>query len=175
MANNNTDRLNKLDDNKLIDVVKNYRQYGYDNELRAAAISILNDRGITKEQLQLTGDFENKTYDYAQELFNSFAKNSKIAFILYAILLLTNILVPIIASNSESLGIFTLVVNWGALIGYFVFLIKSFINQNQFYKAINKDYGTEGALLYLLLGMPFYIFMYFYFRNQMKEKMNEIK
>jgi hypothetical protein len=49
------------------------------------------------------------------------------------------------------------------------------MNQNQFYKAINKDYGTEGALLYLFLGMPFYIFMYFYFRNQMKEKMKEIK
>jgi len=171
----NTERLNKLDDSKLIDVVKNYRQYGYDNELRATAISILNDRGITKEQLQLTGDFENKTYDYAQELFNSFAKNSKIAFILYGILLLTNILVPIIASNSESLGLVTLILNWVSFIGFIVFLIKSFMNQNQFYKAINKDYGTEGVLLYLFLGMLFYIFMYFYFRNQMKEKIKEIK
>ncbi|CAA0170550.1 conserved membrane hypothetical protein [Tenacibaculum maritimum] len=172
---NNTERLNKLEDSKLIDVVKNYRQYGYDDELRATAISILNDRGITKEQLQLTGDFDNKTYDYAQELYNSFGKNSKIAFILYGVLLLTNILVPIIASDSESLGLFTLVLNWGALIGYFIFLIKSFMNQSQFYNAINKDYGTEGALLYLFLGMPFYVFMYFYFRNQMKDKMNEIK
>jgi hypothetical protein len=172
---NNTERLNKLDDNKLIDVVKNYRQYGYDDELRTTAISILNDRGITKEQLQLTGDFENKTYDYAQELFSSFGKNSKIAFVLYGILLLTNILVPILAYNSETLGLFTLILNWVALIGFIVFLIKSFMNQNQFYKAINKDYGTEGALLYLFLGMPFYIFMYFYFRNQMKEKMKEIK
>lgn len=170
-----TEKLNKLDNNKLIDVVKNYRQYGYNDELRAKAISILNERGITKEQLQLTGNFENKTYDFAQELFRSFIRNSKYAFIFYVLLLVTNILVPIIFSNSESLGVFVLVLNWGSLIGYLIFLIKSFINQNQFYKATNQVYGTEGVLLYLFLGMPFYFFMYFYFRNQMKEKMNDIK
>ncbi len=143
--------------------------------MRATAISILNERGITKEQLQLTGGFENKTYDYAQELYNSFNRNSKITFILYGIILLTNVLVPIITSNSESLGLFTLAINWISLISYFIFLIKSFINQSQFYKTINQDYGTEGSLLYLFLGMPFYIFMYFYFRNQMNEKMKEIR
>jgi len=169
------ERLKKLDNNKLIDVVKNYRQYGYDDNLRASAITILEDRGITKEQLQLTGNFENRTYDFADGLYKSFSRNSKVAFILYGILLLTNILVPIISMNSESLGILTLIINLGSLIFYFVFLIKSFLNQNQFYKAIKQDYGTEGALLYFFLGMPFYIIMYFYFRNQMKEKMKEIK
>ena len=170
-----TERLNKLDDIKLIDVVKNYRQYGYDDEVREIAISILNERGITKEQLQLTGNFKNKTYDFAQELLNDFSRNSKIAFVLYGILLLTNILVPFITSSSASLGGFTLIINWISLISYLIFLVKSFINQNQFYKTINQDYGIEGALIYLFLGMPFYIFMYFFFQSQMKEKMKEIK
>lgn len=49
------------------------------------------------------------------------------------------------------------------------------MNQNQFYKTIGQDYGTEGVMLYLLFGMPFYMFMFFYFRNQMKDKMKEIK
>ncbi len=164
-----TERLNKLDDNKLIDVVKNYRQYGYDEDLRNTAISILNKRGITKEQLQLFGDFENKTYDYALELYHSFNKSSKIAFILYGVLLLTNILVPIIAVSSESFGSLISVINWISFISYFIFLIKSFINQNQFYKTINQDYGLEGLFIYFFLGMPFYIIMFFYFRNQMNE------
>ena len=172
---NNTGRLNKLDDKKLIDVVKNYRQYGYDDNLRAQAISILNERGITKEQLQLTGDFENKTYNDAIALFNSFGKNSKAAFIFYGMLLITNILVPIVILNSESLELLVLILNWSVFFAYLIFLIRSFINQNQFYKLIQHDYGTEGILLYWFLGMPFYIFMYFYFRSQMKEKMNEIK
>ncbi len=169
------EKLKKLDTNKLIDVVKNYRQYGYDENLRASAFSILEDRGITKEDLQLTGNLENRTYDLADDLYKSFSQNSKIAFILYGILLLTNILIPILSRDSDTLGLITLIINIGSLIFYFIFLIKSFLNQNQFYKAIGKDYGTEGVLLYLFIGMPFYIIMYFYFRNQMKEKMQEVK
>ena len=169
------EKLKKLDTNKLIDVVKNYRQYGYDENLRASAFSILEDRGITKEDLQLTGNLENRTYDLADDLYKSFSQNSKIAFILYGILLLTNILIPILSRDSDTLGLITLIINIGSLIFYFIFLIKSFLNQNQFYKAIGKDYGTEGVLLYLFIGMPFYIIMYFYFRNQMKEKMKEVK
>lgn len=170
-----SERLKNLDDKKLIDVVKNYRQYGYSDNLRASAISILNSRGITNEQLQLTGNFDNKTYDDAQILFNSFNKNSKVTFILFLIILLTNILIPIVSQSSENMAIVTLLMNAVSSIAYVVFLLKSYINQNQFYKVINQDYGTEGIIMYLLLRMPFYILMYFYFKNQMKEKMREIK
>ena len=55
-------KLLNLNDKKLIDVVKNYRQYGYDEELRNTAIELLKERGITKKQLEFTGDFENRTY-----------------------------------------------------------------------------------------------------------------
>ena len=41
------ERLKKLDTDKLIDVVKNYRQYGYEENLRNSAISLLEERGIT--------------------------------------------------------------------------------------------------------------------------------
>jgi hypothetical protein len=172
---NDSDRLNNLDNKKLIDVVKNYRQYGYDENMRSTAISILDTRGITKEQLEITGNFDNSTYDYATELYESFSKNSKIAFVLLLIILLTNILIPIIALNSELIASLLLILNFLMFIGYIIFLIKSFLNQNQFYKTINQDYGTEGAFMYLLLGMPFYFIMYFYFRKQMNEKLREIK
>jgi hypothetical protein len=78
-------------------------------------------------------------------------------------------------NESVALATTFLIASFLAFILYIVFLIISFMNQNQFYKAIGHDYGTEGALLYLFLGMPFYMFMYFYFRNQMKDKMREIK
>lgn len=170
----NQDRLLKLDNDKLFDVVKNYRQYGYDDQLRTAAIQILEDRGISVEQLKATGNFENQTYDVANDLFKSFMKNSKLAFIMYLILFASKLAVPILASNSELLSLAMFIVTIFSLVLYFVFLVKSFINQTQFYKAIGKEYGTEGALLYLLLGMPIYMFMYFYFKKQMKQKMNEI-
>ena len=170
-----TERLRNLDDNKLIDVVKNYRQYGYDDHMRAAAIAILNSRGITEEELCRTGNYENKTYNYALKYFNSFNRNSKIAFALYIVNLLTNVLIPIFSQSSEHLATFIFIINLLSLVAYFIFFILSFLNQNRFFKIINQDYGKEGALIYLFLGMPFYIFMYFYFKNQIAEKMREIK
>ena len=172
---NTNDRLKNLDSDKLIDVVKNYRQYGYEEDLRTEAVIILAERGISKEQLQLTGNFQNKKYDKAEELYNSFTKNSKITLVLYGIMLLTNILSSMILSVNESIGFLILILGIGSLIFFLVFVIRSFINQSQFYKTIGEEYGTEGALLYLFLGMPLYIFMYFYFLNQMKQKMKEIR
>lgn len=67
------ERLKKLDTDKLIDVVKNYRQYGYDENLRNSAISLMENRRITKEQLKLTGNFVNRTYAFADELYKSFS------------------------------------------------------------------------------------------------------
>ena len=169
------EKLKKLDNNKLIDIVKNYRQYGYDDNLRASAITILEDRGITKEELQLTGNFENRTYDVANDWYKSFRRNSKIAFILYGILLFTKVLSATMSVYSEFLETLTSIIYWGALIFYLVFFVKSFLNKNQFYKIIKQEYGAEGALVYFFLGMPFYIIMYFYFKNQMEEKMKGIK
>lgn len=46
------DILNKFDNDKLIDVVKNYKRYGYDDELRDYAINLLGERGWNREDLQ---------------------------------------------------------------------------------------------------------------------------
>jgi hypothetical protein len=135
---------------------------------------MLEERGISKEQLEMTGNFKNSIYDFAEELYKSFKTNSTIAFVLYGIVILTSVLFPILLVDSETLGFFLVILKLGAYSLYFIFLIKSFLIQHSFYKTIGQDYGTEGALVYFFLGMPFYIFMYFYFRTQMKEKMNEI-
>ena len=43
------DILNKFDNDKLIDVVKNYKRYGYDDEIRDYAINLLKERGCLQE------------------------------------------------------------------------------------------------------------------------------
>ncbi|MGZ2369238.1 hypothetical protein ACXR6G_05600 [Ancylomarina sp. YFZ004] len=172
---NKIDRLKNLDSDKLIDVVKNYRQYDYEENLRTEAIIILEERGISKEQLLLTGNFENNKYENAEDLYNSFTKNSKITLAFYGIIFLTNLLSPMILKVNESVGFLILILGVGSLIFFLVFFIKSFMNQNQFYISIGQEFGTEGALLYLFLGMPLYFLMYFYFQNQMKQKMKEIR
>jgi len=168
-------KLESFDNGKLIDIVKNYKQYGYDNDLRNIAIGILGKRGIDKEQLKLSGNFENHSYESAKGIHKSFSRNSKITFILYGIVLISNILVSVLARNSEILASIILIINWIALISYFVFLIKSFMNQSEFYKAIGKENDSSGILIYVFLGLPFYVLTYFYFRNQMNDEMKMIK
>lgn len=166
-------KLLQLDDNKLMDVVKNYRQYGYDEKLRERAIEILEERGISKEDLKLGGNFDNLKYEQARILFASFGKNSRNAFVFYLLFFL----ISIRNSEAELGGILSLffALTWiVSLILYFVFLIRSFLNQSRFYKLSGKEYGSEGILLYFILGMPFYMIMYFYFKKQMKTQLKLI-
>ncbi len=167
--------LESFDDEKLIDIVKNYRQYGYDGRLRARALALLEKRGIDKEQLVLTGNFDNSAYDSALGIYASFDRNSKRALVLY-ILLFVTLLVPMLLSGESPLADATtviVIICLGAL--YFFFLLRSFFNQYQFYGVTGQKYGADGALSYVLLGMPFYVLMFFYYRGRMKEQMRYIR
>ena len=175
---NMEEKLKKLDTKKLIDVVKNYRQYGYDENLRNCAISILEERGITKEQLELSGNLVNKTYDHAVELYNAFHKNSITAFVLYCMVILNTILAQVLTVNFGVLAFYTSILSVGLLVLYLVFVVRSFMNQNRFYEEIGRGDGEareSASIMVLAVGAIVYFVMYFYFRNQMKEKIKEIK
>ena len=167
--------LKSFNNEKLIDVVKNYRQYGYNDDLRNVAIGILGDRGIDKNQLMLTGNFENETYKTAENFYNSFKQNSIIAFIFYIIAFITSILLPVFAIDSELLTRITLVIGIIAIIIYFIFFVRSFINQINFFKIIGDLPGLGTLVIYFFLGVPLFVFLYFFYRNKMKEVMKLIK
>jgi hypothetical protein len=168
-------RLKGLDNDKLIDVVKNYRQYGYADDIRSSALTILHDRGINKDDLQLTGNYENRTYDHANDIFSSFKRNSKIAFIFYGLLILIKFVAPHTGINSNSFNAFTFFGFIFCFVIYLLFILRSFLNQSEFYKLSGGEFGSEGAFMYLFFGMPFYVVMYFVFQKQMKEKMASIR
>jgi hypothetical protein len=164
------ERLAKLETAKLIDVVKNYRQYGYNDEIRNYAITLLEKKGISTSDLQLTGNFENAKYEYVGQVFNSFNKNSKIAFIFYAGFVCIRFILPHLLTRTESINILLLIAYILSFVVFFIFLLISFLDQSKFYKLTGDDYGADGALVYLFIGMPFYIFMYFVFQKQMRER-----
>jgi hypothetical protein len=172
---NTIEKLRNLDTNKLFDIVKNYRQHGYDEDLRDIAITILEERGITKEQLSVTGNYSNKTYEIARELYQSFTKNSQIAFVLNIAVFFTSFLLMLMFENSINHKLEFFVIRLTISILYIIFLVKAYMNQNQFYKCIGKEYSMEGTLIYLFIGLPFYFIMYFIYKNQMKESMQKIR
>ena len=169
------ERLLKLDDAKLMDIVKNYRQYGFDEAFRAHAIAILEERGISKEDLQISGNFDNKKYEFASLIYRYFQKNSIIAFLAYLTLIIFILVVPLIPKETQAIALLMTGAQLIVLAVFIICLVRSFINQYQFSKLLGENFGVDIALLYFFLGMPFYIFMYFYFRNQMKESMSRIQ
>lgn len=169
------EKLKNLDDNKLIDVVKNYRQYGYEIELRTAAIQILESRGVDMEILKLKGDFENKAFNAAESYFNSFNKLSQIAFVFYALILLIQLLIPFISMTSESIQLIFVITFWFSFVAYIVLLIQSFVSQSRYYKIIDKKDSQLNPGFYFTVGMILYVVMFFVFRKQMKAEMNLIR
>lgn len=167
--------LKSFDNEKLIDVVKNYRQYGYDNNLRKTAIKILKNRGINKKQLKLTGNFESKTYNSAEKVYSSFKRNSIFAFIYYIITFIAAIVLPVFTLDSESFQLITLIIGLISIILYFIFFVRLFTNQVEFFKIIGKRISSRNIAIYFFLGIPLFVFLYFYYKNRMNEEMALIK
>ena len=161
-------------DARLIEIVKNARQFGYDDTIQAIALEVLKERGISEADLQLTGNLSNYRFDRAEELYRSHSLFSKIAFFLYLLLL---VLKGIDAFHLFGLdtGMTLTLLYWVALVGYFAVLLKSFIDHVNFYKSIGKELGVGDQFIYLFIGMPFYIFMYFFYKSRMKEEMLMVK
>ncbi len=171
---NATERLQHFSDEKLIDIVKNYRRYGYDEALRAAALSMLETRGISKEQLVLNGNMEHSLYEQAQRHYAAFQKNSVYAIVLY----LTFIIYPLVAypSNySTGNSILLALLNLALILAFLIFFTLSYHYQRQFYHDIGKPDEAENGIVYFVLGMPFFALLFFYFKRRMREYMRLIR
>ena len=162
----------KFSDNRLIEIVRNARQFGYDDNIKSNALQVLKERGISQQDLQLTGNLTNDKFDSVEYLYKSYTTNSNIAFIFYAILLVVNGLRLFWLADSAALpGL----LSWILFVAFFVFFIMSFFNHLNFYKSIGKEMGVGDQLMYILIGMPFYIFMHFFYKSQMKEELKMIQ
>ena len=166
-------KLNSLENKQLIDVVKNFKQYGYDEATRHTAIKLLEERSITIDDLKMTGNFENKRFDDAEVCYRAFFKNSRIALIFYCLIFILNMVpIPFEPSIGQSLLLISTLV---ALVLYFAFLIKSFTEHNRLYKLIGNNYKTSSTTVYYLLGAPVYFIVYFIFKKQIYNEMKAIR
>ena len=137
--------LNKFDNDKLIDVVKNYKRYGYDDELRDYAINLLGERGWSREDLQQFGYLTNYDYDEAEKQYKAYNRNSLI-------------------------GICTFVFSGGILaVVYLIFLILAYRNVAKFYNALGRN--QDETALFNALG----VLAYFHLKGRMKEELKGIR
>jgi lipopolysaccharide export system permease protein len=173
------EKMKALSDNKLIEVVQNYKQLSYTKGEREVVLEILEERGITKEELIYTGRFENQNRRAALRSFWMFKKNSKIAIIFYLCSLILNLAFAILANNLRIDPTVTLIVQIIILylfnIIFLFYGIKSILNYMRLNKLLNMklEVGAIGA--FFLFGVPFYFILYFYTRKEVKKKIAALR
>lgn len=139
------DILNKLDYDKLIDIVKNYKRYGYKEGIRDYAIRLLEEKGWSMDDLRQFGYLTNYDYDEAEKQYKAYIRNSLI-------------------------GLCTLVLSGGILFFvYLIFLVLAYRNVSKFYKALGRN--EDEAALFNALG----VLAYFHLKGKMKEELKGIR
>ena len=168
-------RLNGYSNKKLIDVLKNYRQYGLDSTHKNTALHVLNTRGVSEQELRFGGNLVNETYESALRFKNNYDDNSKIGLLFYgvsAVMLLSggmlnNNSFPVTGKILIGIGFFTTVF-------YIIAFIKTIISQSNFYKTLNKKVITP-SIIFIILGIPLYFLYVLYFNRKIKEDLKQIK
>ncbi|MEJ6792949.1 MAG: LptF/LptG family permease [Lacinutrix sp.] len=167
--------LKKLEDNKLIAIVKNYRNFDYTVEHKNTAISLLTYRGITRQELKMAGHLDKDFLEEASTLKNDYFEDSKLAFVLYCIGMLF-ILGGRVLINNKLSGIGNIVFIIGIIIFLtFIFaLAKSFSKHTNLYKHLGKTNSING-ILFSALGLPLYFVFYFIQKKQIKKDLEVVE
>jgi len=160
--------LEGYDNNKLIDVIKNYREYDYSIAYKNSSVAILEARGITAQELKIGGHFTNHKYEEAVRLKDIYVEDSKLTFALYIAIPL--ILLGSILKHSEFPLLGNIIFITGIVIGVlFLFsFMKSFNSYSNLMKHLDRS-NSGNALIFILFGIPLYIANY-YIQNKQIEK-----
>jgi lipopolysaccharide export system permease protein len=167
--------LESYSNEKLIDIIKNYRQYDFDIAYRNTALEIMNTRGVTESELKYSGNLVNDNYENALRHLASYKEYSTIALILYIAYALFGLIGAVLNNNGfPVLGPVLIILGFFALILFLVALIKSYTNQTSFYKLLDKNRASNIILL-LLFGIPLYFIYQIFFNKKMQEELKQIR
>lgn len=161
---NKINRLQNLDNTKLLDVIKNYKRYNYPEEFKIEALRILNERGFGEEAIQLSGGFSNVKYSDAKSAFNKFRRNGVLAIIFYLLSIFTYY-----GGNS--------IIYLILIVCFLVFVILTMNSRMQFFKVINEqdlDRSMIGYVLTFFISIPLFIIVYIIDRIELKGKLDQL-
>ncbi|WP_103864891.1 LptF/LptG family permease [Aquimarina sp. I32.4] len=139
---------------KLKDVVMNYKLEGYDEDYRITALKILEEKGITIEELKKKGHFQNEDFDRVTSYYKMFNGFSIASF-------LFSIINTVIVSSNVVAGLICIVLS-------FVMLYVAMSYHGHFYRVL-KNRAKPTNVILVVIGVLFYVIGYFYFKGTMKQ------
>ncbi len=174
LTSENTSELDGFDNDKLIDIIKNFRQFGLSLNYKQTALKILNSRGISELELKMGGNLSNQNYENALRLYIDFKENSKLALVLNILTIifglggsfLSNNEIPVMGKILSGIAILT-------LIFFVVVFQKTTSNQSDFYKLLSIKFLTN-SFVFIILGIPLFFLYRPFFIKKMKEDLKKI-
>ena len=168
-------KLNDYSDQKLIDLLKNYRQYDLDRSYKNTALKILNGRGVTEQELRFAGNLVNETFESALRYKNNYRENSRMGLFLYIIALVFDLSGAILNNNGfPVLGKTLIGIGVLATVLFLISFAKTLSNQTNFYKVLGHKIMSN-SIVFIILGIPLYFLYYLYFNRKMKEDLKQIR
>ena len=166
--------LHTFENEKLINIVKNFRQYKHALNYKQSALAVLNSRGISELELKMSGDLTNLNYENAVQYYIDFKENSKLGLALNSICLVLGLGGLILNNNGfPVVGKTFTVIAVLVLIFFLIVLKKTIKNQSSFYDFLEVKFFNKAFIL-ILIGMPIFYFYRKYFITKMEEDLNKI-
>ena len=169
-----TQNIQHFENDKLIDLVKNYRHYGLTLADKTNALKHLKKRGITELELKLTGNLSNESYESGVRHMEDYHENATVAYYAHLVVLILGIGGFILNNNGfPTIGSIMIVLAIIALILFFILFPKVVKNQAAFYKLLKKKFMTHNVV-FIILGLPLFFLYRLYFNKKMNEDLTKI-
>ena len=174
LTSEDSSELDGFENDKLIDIVKNFRQFGLSLNYKQSALKLLNSRGISELELKMGGNLSNQKYENALRLFIDFKENSKLALVLNILAIILGFGGSILSNNgSPVIGNILSGIAILSLLFFVVVFQKSTSNQSDFYKLLSIKFLTN-SFVFIILGIPLFFLYRPFFIKKMKEDLLKI-
>lgn len=168
------DKLQHFENKKLIDLIKNYRQYGLGIEQKNIALKILEQRGISELELKMSGNLTNESYENAIRHLNDYHENATLGMLSHTMFLIIGIVGLVLNNNvSAILGKILIGLAILALILFLIIFPKVLKYQSEFYKILKKRFMTNNVI-FIILAFPLFFLYRMHFNRKMKEDLLKI-
>jgi lipopolysaccharide export system permease protein len=161
-----------FDNDRLVDVIKNYKEQNYDVKVKSIVYKILISRGISNEELTSKGLTIDSNYLNSSKTVKDGLDYSKFSFIFYCIGIALLILhfvfknnkLPEFASASKDLSIIALSI-------YIFYYVIVNIKISKFYSNLNIKLKKINPFV-LIISFPFYGLGYYFIKTILKQDLN---
>lgn len=160
--------LRTYDNDKLIDIAKNYQLYNYEKGQRLEALTILNERGVTQEILQQNGELYNPKIVEVVKHFKRMKAVKGGLLVSWLLVLINPILLSVLGKTSEGLFITCLIVTVLSLIVFYILVFRIQHSAKVIESKSDKTFAYNIFIAYIL-GFLVFPIVYFIYLKEVKQ------